>query len=729
MNDLILSASHVCKRFATHTALDDVSIDVQRGHIFGLLGHNGAGKTTLIRIINHITAPDSGTVTFDGHPLTQNDVARIGYLPEERGLYKKMKVGEQAVYLAQLKGLSAREAKSRLQAWFEKLDIADWWNKRLEELSKGMQQKVQFITTVVHRPHSLIFDEPFSDLVPINADLLKREILELRDAGHTVIFSTHNMESVEELCDDIALISHSRVVLSGEVSDVRRRFRNNTYSLTAAGEVLHPVDRLFEITEAGTSDAEGHRTYLLRKSPDDTNAELLRHLATQVEPIAPTSPPPQPPTMNKILLIIRREFLTRVRKTSFIVLTLLMPFLFVGIIATPVLLSRIGNNETARNIALIDPTGRYAAAFKPDPRFALTVDYKAAYSPFEAVVEIRGDLSRHPDALSISGAKEVQPDLIDYVENNLDEAVRQEKLQHYNIPQLNVIVSDMQRNVKAHTKKWDANGRDTTSSTALARAIGLLTTMLIYIFVMSYGMMVLQGVLEEKTNRIMEIMVSSVRPFQLMMGKIIGIALVGITQLAIWGTLITLLLTVGSVVFGFSADGGATATHAAAAGAQLQGTTPALPEDITQALTAALNLPLLEILICFVLYFIGSYLLFASFLAAVGSAVNSQEDSTQFTLPVTLLLIFGMYASIGSSSNTDGPLAFWTSLFPLTSPMVMMVRIPFGVPLWQELLSLTLLYASAFGMTWLAGKIYRVGILMYGKKPTVREILKWVRYR
>lgn len=439
--------------------------------------------------------------------------------------------------------------------------------------------------------------------------------------------------------------------------------------------------------------------------------------------------------MNKILLIIRREFLTRVRKTSFIVLTLLMPFLFAGIIATPVLLSRIGNDETARKIALIDPTGRYAAAFKPDPRFALTVDsvlrpdYKAADSPFEAVVEIRGDLSQHPDALSISGAKEVQPDLIDYVENNLDEAVRQEKLRHYNIPQLNVIVSDMQRNVKAHTNKWDANGRDTTSSTTLARAIGLVTTMLIYLFVMSYGMMVLQGVLEEKTNRIMEIMVSSVRPFQLMMGKIIGIALVGITQLAIWGVLVTLLLAVGSAVFGFSSDGGATSTHAALAGAQLHATTPALPDDVTQALTAVLNLPLLEILICFVLYFIGGYLLFASFLAAVGSAINSQEDSTQFTLPVTLLLIFGMYASIGSSSNTDGPLAFWTSLFPLTSPMVMMVRIPFGVPLWQEVLSLTLLYASAFGMTWLAGKIYRVGILMYGKKPTLREILKWVRYR
>jgi len=221
MNDLILSASHVSKRFATHTALDDVSIDVQRGHIFGLLGHNGAGKTTLIRIINHITAPDSGTVTFDGHPLTQNDVARIGYLPEERGLYKKMKVGEQAVYLAQLKGLSAREAKSRLQAWFEKLEITDWWNKRLEELSKGMQQKVQFITTVVHRPPLLIFDEPFSGFDPLNADLLKREILELRDAGHTVIFSTHVLEVAEQLCDKIAILKKGNLIFYGTIEELK----------------------------------------------------------------------------------------------------------------------------------------------------------------------------------------------------------------------------------------------------------------------------------------------------------------------------------------------------------------------------------------------------------------------------------------------------------------------------------------------------------------------------
>ena len=277
MNDLILSASHVSKRFATHTALDDVSIDVQRGHIFGLLGHNGAGKTTLIRIINHITAPDSGTVTFDGHPLTQNDVAHIGYLPEERGLYKKMKVGEQAVYLAQLKGLSAREAKNRLQAWFEKLEITDWWNKRLEELSKGMQQKVQFITTVVHRPPLLIFDEPFSGFDPLNADLLKREILELRDAGHTVIFSTHNMSSVEEICDDIALINRSQVVLSGGVDEVRNRFRNGTFQVVVENGAVQERPELYTIESVNT--LRGLTTYQLRAATDVNASQLMAQVA------------------------------------------------------------------------------------------------------------------------------------------------------------------------------------------------------------------------------------------------------------------------------------------------------------------------------------------------------------------------------------------------------------------------------------------------------------------
>ena len=206
----LLSVRGVSKRFAAHTALDNVSIEVPRGRIFGLLGPNGAGKTTLIRIINHITLPDTGEVLFDGKPLSQEDVAYIGYLPEERGLYRKMKVGEQALYLAQLKGLNKAEAKERLKFWFDRLDIGDWWNKKVQELSKGMAQKIQFLVTVLHNPKLLIFDEPFSGFDPINANVIKDEILYLRDQGATIIFSTHRMESVEELCDHIALINTLR---------------------------------------------------------------------------------------------------------------------------------------------------------------------------------------------------------------------------------------------------------------------------------------------------------------------------------------------------------------------------------------------------------------------------------------------------------------------------------------------------------------------------------------
>lgn len=232
----ILTAEHITKNFTGHRALDDVSIAVPRGKVYGLLGPNGAGKTTLIRIINHITAPDSGTVTFDGHTLTAADVAQIGYLPEERGLYKKMKVGEQALFFARLKGMPKAEAEQGLRLWFERLEITDWWDKKIEELSKGMAQKVQFIVTVLHRPALLIFDEPFSGFDPINAGLLKKEILDLRDQGSTVIFSTHNMSSVEEICDNITLINKSRNILSGNVEELRRQYFGNRYDITFTGD-------------------------------------------------------------------------------------------------------------------------------------------------------------------------------------------------------------------------------------------------------------------------------------------------------------------------------------------------------------------------------------------------------------------------------------------------------------------------------------------------------------
>lgn len=281
MSDIFLQASHVVKRYAGHTALDDVSIAVPRGKVFGLLGPNGAGKTTLIRIINRITAPDSGEVLFDGRPFVASDVTQIGYLPEERGLYKKMKVGEQAVYLARLKGLDAAEARRRLKLWFEKFGILDWWDKKLEELSKGMQQKVQFIITILHEPQLLIFDEPFSGFDPVNAEMLKREILELRDKGHTVIFSTHNMASVEEICDEIALINHSQVVLSGNVAEVKNRFRTGVYELTATGGELSGQSDAYEILQR--TSAGGLTTYRLHKAEDISNSELVRALSADVE--------------------------------------------------------------------------------------------------------------------------------------------------------------------------------------------------------------------------------------------------------------------------------------------------------------------------------------------------------------------------------------------------------------------------------------------------------------
>jgi ABC-2 type transport system ATP-binding protein len=217
----VLVINHISKSFGSYRALDGVNLHVRRGSVFGLLGPNGAGKTTLIRIINHIIRPDGGTLLFDGRPMTEADVMQIGYLPEERGLYKKMRVGEQAIYLARLKGLDKITAEQRLRQWFDRLEISDWWNRRVEELSKGMQQKVQFVVTVLHQPQLLIFDEPFSGFDPVNADLLKHEILRLRDEGATVIFSTHNMPSAEELCDDIALIDHAQVVLSGSLADIK----------------------------------------------------------------------------------------------------------------------------------------------------------------------------------------------------------------------------------------------------------------------------------------------------------------------------------------------------------------------------------------------------------------------------------------------------------------------------------------------------------------------------
>ena len=437
--------------------------------------------------------------------------------------------------------------------------------------------------------------------------------------------------------------------------------------------------------------------------------------------------------MSKIWIIIQREFMTRVKKKSFILLTILMPFIFAALIMVPLMLATIQGDEQ-KTVMVVDKTGRYVGSLKSTANYAFvpTADNKDEFytedSEVEAVVQITADLAKNPKAVTIYSPREVKAELLSYVETCLGEQVRREKLSAYNIPELETIIADIQTDFHVATVKRNAEGDETSSNTYIAMTAGFIFTFVIYMFVMSYGGMVMQSVMEEKTNRIVELMVSSVKPFQLMMGKIIGVALVGFVQLAIWGVMLSIILVVCGSVFGLStapavpAVAGADAQMAAVAQQAGGG-------EAAEIMSALMGLPYAELGIMFVLYFVGGYLLYASFFAAVGASINAQEDSSQFIMPVVLIMVFGLYAAMYSAENTNGPLAFWASIFPLTSPIVMMVRIPFGVPWWEEVLSLGLLFATSMAFVWISARIYRVGILMYGKKPSLREMLKWVRWR
>ena len=300
----LIQCKNVCKSFGEKVALDHVSVDIPKGKIFGLLGPNGAGKTTLIRIINRITIPNGGEVLFDGRPITQDDVEKIGYLPEERGLYRKMKVGEQAMYFAQLKGMSSREAAKELKKWFVRFGIESWWNKKVEELSKGMAQKVQFITTVVHKPSLLILDEPFSGFDPVNAQIIREEILRLRDEGATIILSTHNMESVEELCDNIALINKSHVVITGGVDEIRHKYGNNNVELIyTSSTALKAEAGLFKVLS--DEDESGRHTTVLALEPDALVNDVLAAVLGQG--VAVNSFKELVPRMNDIFIKLVTE--------------------------------------------------------------------------------------------------------------------------------------------------------------------------------------------------------------------------------------------------------------------------------------------------------------------------------------------------------------------------------------------------------------------------------------
>lgn len=440
--------------------------------------------------------------------------------------------------------------------------------------------------------------------------------------------------------------------------------------------------------------------------------------------------------MNKTGLIIKREYLRRVRKKSFLILTFLTPFLFAALFFVPLWLASIKGDEV-RQIAVIDATGKYAPLFK-DTETIRFIHSKKSLDEYRqnpdkeifAFLNITDDLLANPKAATLYSEKQVPGELSRLVNQTLTKQMESDKLASFQIPNLPEIIKESRVNFQIQTIKWGEDGSESASSATVASITGMVFTMIIYMFILFYGAMVMQGVMEEKTNRIVEVMISSVRPFQLMMGKIIGIGFVGLTQMFIWGVMTSVLLTGASFFLGGEMDTQAMSSELMTANPGMATLAdPAIQQSGNEIMQLIETINLGEIGFFFIIYFIGGYMLYASLFAAIGSAVDNQEDTQQFVAPVTIFMVFALYAGIYSMENPDGPLAFWCSMIPFTSPIVMMVRIPFDIPLWEKVLSVVLLYASFIGITWISAKIYRVGILMYGKKPSLKEMAKWIRYK
>lgn len=435
--------------------------------------------------------------------------------------------------------------------------------------------------------------------------------------------------------------------------------------------------------------------------------------------------------MNTVGLVIQREYISRVRKKSFIILTLLMPLLMVALSVIPLWLSTL-NEGGVKKIAVIDNTGMYAPLLQSTENYEFQIigssqekdEESQLGKDFYAILKITGDLKKNPQAVSITSEKQTPQDLQSLIKRTLNEKVTQQKLDELTASgEVDALAINRVRSivesgsaVSLKTLRLSDDGNVSESSTELSTIIGMIFTILIYMFILLYGNMVMQAVLEEKKSRIVEVMVSSVKPVNLLIGKVVGIGLVGITQLIIWGVLLGVLFS-GLSLFISSPD------QAAAMSADMG------DFNMEGLVTSIMGVNWFEIGIFFLIFFIGGYVLYASIFAMFASAVDSEEDTSQFMTPVTLLIMFAFFAGFYSVSNPDGPLAFWTSLIPFTSPIVMMVRIPFGIPMWEKLLSVLLLYGTFILISIFAAKIYRVGILMYGKKPTIKEMLKWVKYK
>lgn len=440
--------------------------------------------------------------------------------------------------------------------------------------------------------------------------------------------------------------------------------------------------------------------------------------------------------MSKINLIIKREYTTRVMKKSFILLTFLTPILMVGMVSLIVYLGTI-KDDKIKTIVVVDKTGLYKDVLQSNESYTFqftdaTVDelkkQEEQESDFAAVLYISDDLIKNASAATLYSEKQVNLELKTYVAGLLNKYIEEQKLAAYNIPNLKEMVEKSKTDIDMKTIKWSEDGKDKEASAELAILIGMITAVIIYMFIVIYGAQVMSGVVQEKTNRIVEVMISSVKPFELMMGKIIGIALVGLTQVLLW---VLLTVAIGAGVGSFVGGDIDPASLQKMQEMQQMGqmNVPAgVNGEIADFMSSVAGLNFTQLIILFVVYFLGGYLLYASLFAAIGSAVDNETDTNQFSFPVMIPIIFAIYAGIFAAENPEGPLAFWCSMIPFTSPIVMMVRLPFDVPAWELALSISILILSFVGTTWMAGKIYRTGILMYGKKITWGEMWKWLKY-
>lgn len=440
--------------------------------------------------------------------------------------------------------------------------------------------------------------------------------------------------------------------------------------------------------------------------------------------------------MSKINLIIKREYTTRVMKKSFILLTFLTPILMVGMVSLIVYLGTI-KDDKIKTIVVVDKTGLYKDVLQSNESYTFqftdaTVDelkkQEEQESDFAAVLYIADDLIKNASAATLYSEKQVNMELKTYVAGLLNKYIEEQKLASYNIPNLKEMVEKSKTDIDMKTIKWSDDGKDKEASAELAILIGMITAFIIYMFIVIYGAQVMSGVVQEKTNRIVEVMISSVKPFELMMGKIIGIALVGLTQVLLW---VLLTVAIGAGVSTFVGGDIDPASIQKMQEMQQMGqmNVPAgVNGEIADFMSSVAGLNFTQLIILFVVYFLGGYLLYASLFAAIGSAVDNETDTNQFSFPVMIPIIFAIYAGIFAAENPEGPLAFWCSMIPFTSPIVMMVRLPFNVPAWELALSISILILSFVGTTWMAGKIYRTGILMYGKKITWGEMWKWLKY-